>query len=307
MLSHILIPKRVRSWKHQTDQLWRLMKVYDASPKLVSTTAVLICSLYRGSRSAKRSDWDTTSMVVELPLRSGRNTGDNVRFGMAQNCPKHHCHRPVWLDQKRSGYRTSTGVFLSSCQNETPLAFLTGGPSQNTCAVSLDDLQSSRVNSQTPVIFLYFTSGDILTLRLISSQIPFPTPWVAVGLWAARGRLPRRRPARSLLPLEHRNYRKMRSKTWTSTIERGTTCMTHSADTTNTNKEDHDQGGVLWWRVEYVHVVCAVWCGMFAVGVVCSMSEGVGDVVWCGVCVERCVCVQYVGGEVCCAPRKAET
>ena len=74
--------------------------------KLVSTTVLLICSLCGVSWNAQRSDWGTTSMVVELFLRSGGNTFDNVRFGMAQNSPNHHCHRPdrpVRLGQKRSG------------------------------------------------------------------------------------------------------------------------------------------------------------------------------------------------------------
>ena len=45
-------------------------------------------------------------MVVELFLRSGRNTCDHVKFGMAQNSPEHHCprpDRPLWAGQKRSG------------------------------------------------------------------------------------------------------------------------------------------------------------------------------------------------------------
>ena len=49
----------------------------------------------------------------------GRNTGDNVRFGMAHNSPKHHCRRPdrpVWLDQKRSGISNFDRGFPVSCQ-----------------------------------------------------------------------------------------------------------------------------------------------------------------------------------------------
>ena len=44
----------------------------------------------------------------------------------------------------RSGISIFDWGFLVSCQIEMPLDILTGWPSQNTCAVSLDDLQSSR-------------------------------------------------------------------------------------------------------------------------------------------------------------------
>ena len=66
-------------------------------------------------------------MVVELFLRSGRNTGDNVRFGMAQNSPKHHCFRPdrpVWLDQKRSELSNFDRGLSVSGENDMPLVML---------------------------------------------------------------------------------------------------------------------------------------------------------------------------------------
>ena len=89
---------------------------------------------------------------------SGRNTGDNVSFGMSQNSPKHHCRRPdcpVWLDQERSGISNFDWCFPVSCQNEMPLVVLTNWLFLNTCDVSLDGLQSSRVNPRVPVISLH--------------------------------------------------------------------------------------------------------------------------------------------------------
>ena len=73
------------------------------------------------------------------------------------------------------GYRTSTGVFLSLVKKRRHLFFFTSWPSQITCAVSLDDLQPSRAKSRALVIDLHFTSNDILTRRVISSQIRLST------------------------------------------------------------------------------------------------------------------------------------
>ena len=107
-------------------------------------------------------DWDVSPKLVSTT---------------AQNSPKHHCHRPdrlVWLDQKLSRISNFDRGFPVSCQNVMQLIILTGWPFQKTCAVSVDDLQSSRVNSRLQPPF--FTSKGILTRRVISAQTRFSTP-----------------------------------------------------------------------------------------------------------------------------------
>ena len=77
-------------------------------------------------------------------------------------------------------------VFPVSCQNEMPLVMLTGWPSQNICAVSLDDLQSSRVESRACNLPLFHlkrhldSTGDLKPATILY-------PCVAVGLWAIHG------------------------------------------------------------------------------------------------------------------------